>query len=124
MTLTYNDWHLPEDRSICKETAQKFLKRLRYHLKRKMRYYMVGEYGSDFMRPHYHAILFGVGLNERDPLYKSWMDEDGEEIGFVSVSGVGPESARYVSGYVIKGWNRKDCEKLKGRQPEFSIMSR
>lgn len=94
ITLTYNDECLPDDGSLVKEHYQKFMKRLRKRIGRKVRYYHCGEYGSicsicgksrivcdkqqrdglikvhPFMkslgRPHYHAILFGYDFKDRE----------------------------------------------------------
>lgn len=66
VTLTYDDEHLPEDGGLRKKDFQDFLKLLRYHLGDvKIKYYMCGEYGEKNHRPHYHAIMFGVGYNHR-----------------------------------------------------------
>ena len=72
VTLTYNEENLPKDRSLNIEDYQKFLKLLRYFTKRKIRYVLVGEYGKKDERPHYHAILFGVGEDESEVIEKSW----------------------------------------------------
>lgn len=59
VTLTYDDDHLPRDGLLCKRDVQLFLKRLRkYIYPFKVRYFYVGEYGDETMRPHYHLLLF------------------------------------------------------------------
>lgn len=73
ITLTYNNEHLPpsyaDDDSILgatlyKRDLQLFLKRLRKMYPEKvLRFYASGEYGS-LGRPHYHLILFGLGLED------------------------------------------------------------
>ena len=41
--------------------ATKFIKKIRKKLEpHKLRYYLVGEYGSQTQRPHYHLVLFGM----------------------------------------------------------------
>lgn len=125
LTLTYDDIHLPEDGSLCPDTLKNFLKRFRYYLGGSpIRYYAVGEYGEKGERPHYHVAVFGVGADAAPMVEAAWRDGDGESIGFIHLSGIGPESARYISGYVIKGWHSKGAEVLAGRYPEFSRMSR
>lgn len=59
LTLTYDEKHLPEGGSLVPKHAQDFLKRLRSKTNLKLRYYLVGEYGEDTERPHYHVALFG-----------------------------------------------------------------
>ena len=74
LTLTYDDEHLPMHGSLIKQDIQKFFKRLWWKVStEKLRYYVVGEYGSTcpyheiencpkcgpLQRPHYHAIIFG-----------------------------------------------------------------
>lgn len=118
LTLTYNEEHYPAGGNLVPRDLQLFLKRLRYNLPgRDIRYFAVGEYGEARGRPHYHLILFGVGKQHLEAIEKSW------NLGFSYVGDVTVESARYVAGYVIKGWT-KDRVELEGRHPEFARMSR
>lgn len=75
VTLTYNNNHVPftEDEytgefgvlSLDKRDVQLFFKRLRKRYPDKeIRYYLSGEYGTNTKRPHYHAIIFGLGLDD------------------------------------------------------------
>lgn len=98
LTLTYDDEHLPFGGTLVKEHIQDFFKRLRWHIgTKKLRYYVVGEYGSQcpdhelidcpacggLQRPHYHAIIFGwtpmdkqvVAHGEHGPIYHSQIIE-------------------------------------------------
>ena len=55
VTLTYRRKFLPEGGSLSKRDLQLFLKRLRKKDESvKIRYYAVGEYGSQRKRAHYH----------------------------------------------------------------------
>jgi len=70
-TLTYAEENLTwgeEEPTLIKRDAQLFLKRLRKlengSKKGKIKYYLAGEYGTTFKRPHYHAIIFGCPLKE------------------------------------------------------------
>ena len=62
LTLTYEDQKLPRTAdglgTLLKSDLQKFFKRLRKESVNKLRYYAVGEYGTNTERPHYHALLF------------------------------------------------------------------
>lgn len=68
LTLTYNDENLPSNGNLSYRAVTNFIKRLRrsldktpYH--KKLKYYLVGEYGENFSRPHYHIILFGFDFS-------------------------------------------------------------
>ena len=60
ITLTYSDENNPI--ILKKSDFQKFIKRLRkdYDIK----YFACGEYGDKTLRPHFHAILFGVNFSD------------------------------------------------------------
>ena len=66
ITLTYNAYGLPLDKSISKKELSNFLKRLRERVSRvfskdiRLRFVGVGEYGFNNARPHYHLELFGM----------------------------------------------------------------
>lgn len=118
VTLTYNDEHLPEDKSLNPRHLTLFFKLLRKYLgSNKIRYFAVGEYGSEGERPHYHIILFGVGADCQSLVEKSWPH------GFIHVGFLTEQSARYVTGYVVKGMKKGDS-RLEGRYPEFMRCSK
>lgn len=123
-TLTYNDLNLPEGGKLVPLHAQKWLRSLRkIYAPKKIRYFLVGEYGENKSRPHYHCVLFGIsplvggGLDGRSGLVKkSW------KYGNVLVDGCSLESISYIAGYVTKKLT-KDERELKGLPPEFTRMS-
>lgn len=118
VTLTLDDDHLPLDRSVCKDTLQRFFKRLRKDIEpRKIKYFACGEYGEQFGRPHYHAVIFGLNcVNDADIVKDNW------GLGNVSLSIFKPERARYTAGYLLKevdsNINMTGCTK------PFAIMSK
>lgn len=131
ITLTYHDDWLPADLSLDKPELQRFWKRLRKSLgSRRIKYYASGEYGAKFGRPHYHAIVFGLGSCGSCrvcSVYKNVAPRKGTDCyllerawpsGFVDSSGVGIESARYVANYVNKGSDARP-----GCVEPFSVMS-
>ena len=66
ITLTYRPDDLPKDGSLNKKHFQDFMKRFRHRYSdTKIRYYMCGEYGEDFGRPHYHACIFGFDFPDK-----------------------------------------------------------
>lgn len=106
VTLTYDTEHLPSDSGLHKDDLQKFMKRLRKELdydQRKIRYFGCGEYGDLGDRPHYHLIIFGLGLKKADQdLVKShWKN------GFVKIGTVTEHSCRYVTDYILKKYSGK-----------------
>jgi len=66
ITLTYDNEHLPKNASLVKRDFQLFMKRLRkaYPAVR-IRFFHCGEYGEQYGRPHYHAILFGFDFPDK-----------------------------------------------------------
>lgn len=63
VTLTFDDAHLPSDRSL----SVSFIQRFHYRLRRAIgpfRFLLSGEYGDRDQRPHYHAIYFGHDFRE------------------------------------------------------------
>lgn len=150
ITLTYDNEHLPPHASLRYRDFQLFMKRLLVHTERHtdrppgIRFYMCGEYGENFGRPHYHAIMFNYDLAdkrvwkiERDnPLYTSQTLNDLWTHGHTSVGSVTFQSAAYVARYLMKKvtgdaadhhYNTIDPdtgEVLAERKPEFTNMSR
>lgn len=149
LTLTYDDDHVPftEDDygsfgalTLDKTDLQKFFKRFRKAMPDKeVRYYAVGEYGSGTLRPHYHAIIFGVSFDDfpdwkpyksnplGDQLYFSrWLQEKVWKNGICVFSDVSWKTCAYVARYVQKKiFNGHELLKDKfGLQPEFAVMSR
>jgi len=144
ITLTYDNDHCPSDRSLNYGDFQRFMKRFRKRFKDStIRFYMAGEYGEKFERPHFHACIFGFNfpdltLWKRTPsgalIYRSKSLEDLWPFGYSSVGDVTFESAAYVARYVMKKRTGKgvgdhyettDMEtgEIKDRTPEFNRMS-
>lgn len=135
VTLTYDDEHLPKDGSLAPETTRNWLKRLRQAVEpARFRYYLVGEYGDQTKRPHYHAALFGFPTCLRGRTdYSGGREEcchvcslvrDTWGYGNVYLGTLSPQAAAYVSGYVTKKMTRFDDPRLPpGHHPEFCRMS-
>lgn len=129
LTLTYDDAHVPfspetNKNILVKKDLQNYLKRLRYRLKKKIRYYAVGEYGEQTERPHFHLILFNVHpVDDKVAMQSAW-SKRGIQFGFVYTGDVNPSTARYISGYCIKKMNYTTHPDLDDRTPEFSLSSK
>lgn len=133
ITLTYDNEHLPADKSLNKRHFQLFMKKLRKKYGAGIRFYHCGEYGDEFHRPHYHAILFGHDFEDK----RLWKVANGERLfvsdalsslwgrGFSTVGNVTFKSAAYVARYCLKKINGDLAEDhYQGRLPEYSTMSR
>lgn len=120
VTLTYSDEYVPIQNGtgveiLDKEDAQKFLKRLRYyhslHSKSQIRYFLVGEYGGQFLRPHYHAIIFNANFED---IFKAW------PLGFVECEPPNKGAIGYTVGYVSSMDNDSVA---RGVPKQFRLMS-
>lgn len=119
VTLTYDQKNHPKDGGLDPRHTTLWLKKLRLKLSpRKIRYFLVGEYGDQTHRPHYHAALFGVSPLESSLISDSW------GLGFTYSGDLNKDSAQYIAGYVTKKMTSKDDVRLQGRYPEFARMSR
>jgi len=144
ITLTYDNTHLPGDGSLHYKDFQLFIKRLRKKFGfARIRYYMAGEYGENFGRPHFHACIFGNDFHDKklwkrtssgSLLYRSKDLETLWPFGYSSVGDVNFESAAYVARYIMKKITGKkakdhyeDIDQESGeivkRVPEFNKMS-
>jgi len=103
VTLTYDDAHVQS--SLNYSDYQSFMRRLRLEVG-PTRFFCAGEYGAKTLRPHFHAILFGLALSDRlaigDRLYRSPLLERLWPFGFSSVGDVSMQSAMYVAKYTCK----------------------
>lgn len=134
LTLTYDNDHIPANRTLVKADLQKFWKRLR-KTGENIRYMACGEYGPRTLRPHYHAIVYNYWPDDAkiykdnivgDKLYTSEKLNKIWSKGYVIVGNVTYESAAYVARYVFKkayGLN-KEWNLKHGRTPEFTLTSR
>lgn len=168
VTLTYDDYHVPRSYYADPETGeaqasltldkrdwQLFMKRLRKaHPDDKIRFFMCGEYGPNTFRPHYHAIIFGLHLDDLVPwsrsdqgyqyyrsesLERAWSVKttfdgiDGETcatplapIGYALVGEVTWETCAYTARYIMKKLNGPEAQFYSdfNLQPPFVLMSR
>lgn len=124
--------------------VQRFMKRLRINLSRavqaqikydksnniktslsdkdeKVRYYICGEYGSTFLRPHYHGLLFFnstfTSSKIGEIISKSW------QFGRVDSSFVSHHNSSYVAGYVNSSNNLPAILRHRSIRP-FALYSK
>lgn len=115
ITLTYNNENLPKTENghmtLVKKDIQDFIKRLRFHLNKKISYFSCGEYGGKTFRPHAHLIVFGYKPKDLK-LHKysetennMYISQELEKIwgkGYVCIEDVTYKSACYTARYVQK----------------------
>lgn len=162
ITLTYNEDNVPLNsegyRSLNKNDWVLFMKRLRKHFevkekffnedtrrwntrvtsRKEFKFFACGEYGSHTFRPHMHACLFGLsledfsdrklkGVNELKQAY--YISEEFSKIwdkGFVILSDISYQTMNYVARYIVKkvaGETDKYITENKV-EPEWQLMSR
>lgn len=128
LTLTYNDLNLPHNNSLDKRDLQLFFKRLRKN-GAQIKYFACGEYGELEGRPHYHAIIYGLGLNkdDKDLIKRAWTKCDWTpERTRKSFGLVERHSIQYVAGYIQKklsGELEVETYTSQGRQNVFKLAS-
>jgi hypothetical protein len=119
VTLTYNDYHMPENGQISKRELQLFIKRLRKKLDKKISYFACGEYGEKTGRPHYHLIIFNMrpGSESEELIKEAWQYQ-----GFIKLGTVTVQSARYVTNYILKSLDKRTYVNNNVQQP-FQLVS-
>lgn len=161
VTLTYNDVSIQDNltnhrydlvvdgdyttieaATLCKKDFQDFNKRLRKHFAdhydhQGIRFFMCGEYGSKYKRPHYHVCYFNLPIqdlqfyannHQGDTLYTSPTLEKLWGKGYVVIGELNWESAAYTARYVVKKFKGKESEEYYHQMgdvlPEFCLSSR
>ena len=128
VTLTYENSRLLSP-SLVFDDVNNFVLRLRenqrykFNLPHTFRYTLCGEYGDQFMRPHFHLLLFNYDSSKDsqeylftnplgDILYKNpVMEKIWDHRGFITVGRLNWNTCAYVARYVVK--------KLKGKDSVF-----
>lgn len=110
LTLTYDEEHLPENLSTDVEHWKLFAKRVRKAMG-SFRFLHCGEYGEEKLRPHYHALLFGIDFAEDRIKYKVenghqlWESKKLDDLwgmGRCTIGALSFDSAAYVARYALK----------------------
>jgi len=130
ITLTYDEEHIVYGNEIFGTLNKLDLMRFHENMKltqkrlikngkakktqKRIKYYAVGEYGSETRRPHYHTIMFNCNMQTIQKLAdnKIWIK------GMVHIGSVTNASINYVTKYVI------DRDMLTKDQKPFSLMSK
>jgi hypothetical protein len=115
--------------TLDKRDIQLFFKRLRKNASKisqrnvKIKYFLVGEYGTITNRPHYHAIIFGATNNEVENAWKGYYNDDTAAInGHVYFGQVEGNSIAYCAKYFESRW--QPINDLDDREKPSSLMSK
>ena len=112
LTLTYEDEHLPMYNGLSRKDFDLFIRRLRKQTNKPLRFFGVGEYGTEGTRdlnPHYHLIVAGwkpadsipIAIDENRGIRSTSVILD--ELwgkGRTEVGELSQGSVKYVTGYV------------------------
>lgn len=110
ITLTYNPESMPSDMSLNYRHVQLLLKSMRKQYG-PFRYFVCGEYGDEYQRPHWHMLAFGLDISDRVKSNSMFSKRDIFESpslsgmwkkGFASIGQVTYASARYCAVYTTK----------------------
>lgn len=147
-TLTYDPEHIPlsmfDDNdepiyTLDKRDVQLFFKRLRKRFEpREIRFYLSGEYGDTTQRPHYHAIIYGLSIDDFPDRLSISRNVHGQMIyyspffsgiwgkGHCSIAPVSWQTCAYVARYTLKKLtgDMSDIYALRQQLPPFALMSR
>lgn len=115
ITLTYDNEHIPPGEELCKRDLQLFIKRLR-KVNSGIRYFAIGEYGTEKGRPHYHAVIFN--LIDLSLVNSAWCDINGNSFGHVVGDRATMGRIRYMVEYMALPTQDN------GKEKAFRIMSR
>lgn len=142
LTLTYNNDNVPRSdngsMTLNVRDVQLFFKRLRKEfINKRIRYYLAGEYGPKNLRPHYHAIVYGLDISDfvdlrvigSNALHQVYFTSSRLESiwsnGFILLSSVSHKTCAYVARYTMKKhYGEKHYYSRLGIHPEFSVCSR
>lgn len=103
LTLTFDDAHMPENRSANKKVMSDFFKRLRYYSDKKFKFFYSSEYGETTYRLHYHVCMLNFDANDVkniEDLAKAWADRNGNRLGIFTFTPLLPARIRYCVEYI------------------------
>lgn len=145
VTLDYAPEHLPASLSLEYEDFQLFMKRLRKKWRgdhvcpngeQAIRFFVAGEYGAQYHRPHWHVILFNLDIPDKVEFHnETYRSSELERLwgkGHAVIGSVTARSAAYVAGYTLfKGGHSEEygvvdtsTGEVTERRQELVVMSR
>jgi len=122
LTLTYNDENVPETDdghlTLRKKETLKWVDHTSQRIQA-FRYYIVGEYGEESLRPHYHLAVFLPPDGTVGKITEAW------QRGYTSAYPLTRERAAYLARYTTKKLTSDTDPRLKpDQEPEFRSSSK
>ena len=117
VTLTYAT--VPEGGTLIPDELSNFMRRLRKSQGSNIRFFGCGEYGDDFGRPHYHAIIFNWKPNDlrrwKQNKHDEWVYTSRQldkiwSLGYTYTGEASYKSAAYTARYILKKINGQMSE--------------
>ena len=110
LTLTYDQDDLPEGATLVPAHFTLFMKRLRKQYGEGIRFYHCGEYGEMRGRPHYHAAVWNLDLDDLKPVGRTHGGTLSTSEELTKIWGKGKadranlefKSAAYIARYLLK----------------------
>lgn len=128
LTLTYDEAHIPPDRSANLRHTQLFFKNLRYFSGQKFRYFLTSEYGDEHYRVHYHICLTNFDANSEDnylAVMRAWSDKNHFQKGIFTLDPLNPARIRYCIEYMsYENPNMIKAYQAIGLKPPIHTMSK
>lgn len=119
-TMSIDDVEYYVTPSLDREDVKKWLKRCRINYKRRVgeslptfKYYILGEYGPQTNRPHYHCLFFGLSHTQIAFFQSDWQSYYGNTVleGVKGTEGDYQRCTSYVAKYINKGVFEPRCSK-------------
>lgn len=116
LTATYAPEHMPEHGDLVYSHWQKFARKVRKELG-PFRFMVTGEYGEKTDRPHFHAHIYGLRLDDLqvagrgtqgDTLFESPALEEIWGKGIARIGEINPTTLGYTTGYALKDTGAHD----------------
>lgn len=125
---SYNKFHRPQlaPLTLCKRHTQLFWKRLRKNNPDiTFAYYLCGEYGHKYGRPHYHAVIWSDDIITRDMILDAWQHlctPDALAYEDLKASNSSPKVYSYVCKYLFKDFKFTDLPTYRLHVDRFNLM--
>ena len=125
---SFNKFHKPQlaPLTLCKRHTQLFWKRLRKNNPDIVfAYYLCGEYGHNYGRPHYHAVIWSDDVITPDMILDAWQHlctRDALAFEDLKASNSSTKVYSYVCKYLFKDFKFKDLPTYQIHRERYEMM--